>query len=279
MAICSSNVVRGVQKSCGCLKTAREQSTSHRRIGERFGRFVIVARAGRSHVLVRCDCGKERTVQLGNITSGRQQSCGCYAREARRARDQRMRLAAMQNLEVHGAGVLPDRMIARSTGRPLQWVQRRRSSFGIAEVKEDLPYGYSRTDDGTIVVDAPAVAVFERASRMRLAGHSYAEIAKANAAVGAGPKTKPGVKKMLFRYAPRVPVGPVPAFTRTCPCGAIFTVPRPQMVERYCSPECHASRDRVGIADKGIGRCLIAIRMLNRALRQARHRTGRNRNG
>jgi hypothetical protein len=65
--------------------------------GQRFGRGVVVDpevkvtlqngatyRAAR----LRCDCGNEYTAYIFNIRKGNTQSCGCLARELRRARNQ-----------------------------------------------------------------------------------------------------------------------------------------------------------------------------------------------
>lgn len=54
--------------------------------GQRFGRLVALQDAGRSRSgkviwLVRCDCGVEKTVVSGDISSGRTTSCGCNRRE------------------------------------------------------------------------------------------------------------------------------------------------------------------------------------------------------
>lgn len=56
--------------------------------GQRFGRLVVIRRAGRApHKrrrflwLCSCDCGSEVGVTGGNLTSGNTQSCGCLQRE------------------------------------------------------------------------------------------------------------------------------------------------------------------------------------------------------
>jgi hypothetical protein len=52
------------------------------RTGERFGKLVVVSRAGRNalkKVLWKCvcDCGKETTVVAGSLVTGNTTSCGC----------------------------------------------------------------------------------------------------------------------------------------------------------------------------------------------------------
>lgn len=58
--------------------------------GNRYGRFVVLgdaANEGRErHVLVRCDCGAEKSVRLSNLRSGRVVSCGCHLADKNRSR-------------------------------------------------------------------------------------------------------------------------------------------------------------------------------------------------
>lgn len=53
--------------------------------GKKFGRLTVLSRADNNKLQVcwrvRCDCGEERTVQGGNLKSGRTKSCGCYNRD------------------------------------------------------------------------------------------------------------------------------------------------------------------------------------------------------
>ncbi|MFB6873719.1 hypothetical protein [Streptomyces sp. NPDC056323] len=53
--------------------------------GQRFGRLVVIAEAGRQDRkvtwLCRCDCGTESTVRGANLRSGHTTSCGCWKRE------------------------------------------------------------------------------------------------------------------------------------------------------------------------------------------------------
>ena len=56
------------------------------RTGQRFGKLVVVAEAGRDALKkVRwrciCDCGTETTVTAGGLVTGNTTSCGCYLRE------------------------------------------------------------------------------------------------------------------------------------------------------------------------------------------------------
>ncbi len=49
--------------------------------GERFGKLVVLGRADsktrRTMWLCKCDCGRESTIDGGNLKAGRQSSCGC----------------------------------------------------------------------------------------------------------------------------------------------------------------------------------------------------------
>jgi hypothetical protein len=51
------------------------------RVGERFGRIVIVSTTVTGKAVVRCDCGTEKTVSISNVLAGRTKSCGCLQRE------------------------------------------------------------------------------------------------------------------------------------------------------------------------------------------------------
>jgi hypothetical protein len=66
----------------------RQAASVH--IGQRFGRLVVLDRAG--HYLrtvlwrCRCECGSERIVQAGNLSTGNTRSCGCLRSEVSAAR-------------------------------------------------------------------------------------------------------------------------------------------------------------------------------------------------
>lgn len=53
--------------------------------GDRFGRLTVIKEAekqyGHRYILVQCDCGKTKTVNLGSLVSGASKSCGCFRRE------------------------------------------------------------------------------------------------------------------------------------------------------------------------------------------------------
>jgi hypothetical protein len=54
--------------------------------GQKFGRLTVISRAETDEVrkarfLCRCECGSEKIILAGSLTSGRTRSCGCLARE------------------------------------------------------------------------------------------------------------------------------------------------------------------------------------------------------
>ena len=53
--------------------------------GQRFGRWLVIEYHGRvpgHHMwLCRCDCGKEKAINSGNLISGKTTSCGCFRAE------------------------------------------------------------------------------------------------------------------------------------------------------------------------------------------------------
>jgi hypothetical protein len=59
-------------------------------IGTRFGRWLVLEARRGGHeglnCLCRCDCGTERTVVKSSLVRGDSNSCGCLARELKRAR-------------------------------------------------------------------------------------------------------------------------------------------------------------------------------------------------
>lgn len=54
-------------------------------VGDRFGRLTVIKEAekqyGHRYILVKCDCGKEKTVNLNSLIKGTSTSCGCYRKE------------------------------------------------------------------------------------------------------------------------------------------------------------------------------------------------------
>lgn len=54
------------------------------RVGEKYGRLTVILRVPNrpSYWLCRCECGIEKEIHSGNLTSGRQTSCGCSRMES-----------------------------------------------------------------------------------------------------------------------------------------------------------------------------------------------------
>lgn len=75
--------------------------------GDRFGRLVVVRRAGRSSDrkamwLCRCDCGREIRTMSRSLRVGLTRSCGCIRREVARNAINSVRPLAHRALTVHG---------------------------------------------------------------------------------------------------------------------------------------------------------------------------------
>lgn len=68
------SLVEGKTVSCGCKK----RNDLH---GKKFGRLLVVERAGKNKWKCKCDCGNEVIVLGSNLTRGNSTSCGCFAKE------------------------------------------------------------------------------------------------------------------------------------------------------------------------------------------------------
>lgn len=85
----------GHTKSCGCLnKEITSDKSVINRVGERFGRLVVISRAedyiapnGKKHIRWKClcDCGKVTDVDVCQLVSGKTKSCGCLHNEVLRS--------------------------------------------------------------------------------------------------------------------------------------------------------------------------------------------------
>lgn len=73
-------------RSCGCLQREQRKQYLKNEIGKRYGRLIILGRAGMNRHgqrlwLCRCECGKELKVLGGSLRRGATQSCGCLQKE------------------------------------------------------------------------------------------------------------------------------------------------------------------------------------------------------
>jgi len=82
----ASGLIRGLTKSCGCLRRETGKFKAVDLTGERFGRLTVVRRVGSRHgkALWACDCdcgtrGHETT--QNQLQRGHAQSCGCFREE------------------------------------------------------------------------------------------------------------------------------------------------------------------------------------------------------
>lgn len=81
----------GHTQSCGCLnREINSKRTFIDRVGERFGRLVVLSRAddyvapnGDKHVMWKClcDCGNEAIVDVCQLIQGKTKSCGCLYKD------------------------------------------------------------------------------------------------------------------------------------------------------------------------------------------------------
>lgn len=88
VTVVASRLRDGEVKSCGCLRreTLASGGPAPTSAGDRYGRLVVLAEAGRNHrrervYLCRCDCGNELEVVGASLRRGATRSCGCLARD------------------------------------------------------------------------------------------------------------------------------------------------------------------------------------------------------
>ena len=91
--------------------------------GQRFGRLLVLQRHSPDAWSCKCDCGNTKVVKTSNLSNGGTKSCGCLAKESRKASG--LRLASV-NKELH-------------RGRPrLDLSEEQRA----ARFKRDMLHGY-----------------------------------------------------------------------------------------------------------------------------------------
>lgn len=88
-----SKLKNGGTKSCGCLQKENSKRKKYKDItGERYGRLVVVALAGRRgdkggmFWRCRCDCGNEKIISGSDLRKGAIRSCGCLRDEKAKER-------------------------------------------------------------------------------------------------------------------------------------------------------------------------------------------------
>ena len=92
--VTSNNLSSGHTRSCGCYNKERIRKSNLKDLtGQKFGRLTVIRRAENyikipghpvTRWLCRCDCGNEKIIRGGNLTSKITLSCGCYNKELNR---------------------------------------------------------------------------------------------------------------------------------------------------------------------------------------------------
>lgn len=86
--VAASALNAGQSRSCGCLVKDTRVSPITDRVGQRFGRLVVLELAdgrtagGGVRWLCRCDCGGTKVVNGGAMVAGSVRSCGCLHADA-----------------------------------------------------------------------------------------------------------------------------------------------------------------------------------------------------
>lgn len=85
---CSSSLLKGHTRSCGCLRREIQGQCKVDLRGQRFERLVAVQEVDRSASLTRrweclCDCGQTKVVNQSDLRNGNTRSCGCLQQEHR----------------------------------------------------------------------------------------------------------------------------------------------------------------------------------------------------
>ena len=78
ISVLGSHLRNGHTKSCGCLKTQREDLSN-----QRFGRLIVLREDDKDtkKCICKCDCGNIVSVNKSNLKRGFTTSCGCYHTE------------------------------------------------------------------------------------------------------------------------------------------------------------------------------------------------------
>lgn len=119
--VLSCNLRNGSTKSCGCLN--KEHPNCDDLTGKRFGRLVVLERAGTSkngHVewKCKCDCGNQVIVMAPSLKNGKV-SCGCAVEEKRNEQINSLIGRRFGKLTVIGLG---DDLISPSGKRTKRWL-------------------------------------------------------------------------------------------------------------------------------------------------------------
>lgn len=90
VTVCSSPMLRGNTRSCGCYRDDKRREKLIHIEGERYGKLVALREVARRTPDTRrfecqCDCGELTIVDMRNLRFGITKSCGCRLREIQEA--------------------------------------------------------------------------------------------------------------------------------------------------------------------------------------------------
>lgn len=87
--VCSSSILRGDTRSCGCLRSEVLAADAADLTGQKFHLLTVISEANRKSPRVRrwaclCECGQIKIVNQPDLKSGNSRSCGCLQQEHRK---------------------------------------------------------------------------------------------------------------------------------------------------------------------------------------------------
>lgn len=76
--VCQNNLLRGSSTQCKeCSSKRKAKPLDDRFIGKKFGKLTVLEYVGNRKYRCLCECGKEKNIIGGSLTSGNTTSCGC----------------------------------------------------------------------------------------------------------------------------------------------------------------------------------------------------------
>lgn len=79
--VVNSHLLKGISKSCGCIRADNGRKKVKNLTGQRFGKLTVLeqveSKNGRSMWKCLCDCGNYKIASSSTLHNGRTRSCGC----------------------------------------------------------------------------------------------------------------------------------------------------------------------------------------------------------